>query len=165
MSLPAFECENAKQILYKKQYQNEEEGRAQFRPVAYFDGITGNDGKFINWSDILDSTWDSPELCEAGVVSDRSMIGHLDNLSVLYDTFRRHLVYFLKSTFTDEMDHNHINNIILQKETYGLLVCGYQINDEEIDIFSCLIFEYLDQDDLIHQLEWSTLLPVQYSEG
>ncbi len=25
MSLPAFECENLKQILYKKQYQNEEE--------------------------------------------------------------------------------------------------------------------------------------------
>ncbi len=60
MSLLAFEHENAKQILYKKQYQNEEEGRAQFRPVAYLDGITGQDGKFINWSDILDSAWDSP---------------------------------------------------------------------------------------------------------
>ncbi len=37
MSLLAFERKNAKQILYKKVYQNEEEGRAQFRPVAYLD--------------------------------------------------------------------------------------------------------------------------------
>ncbi len=47
----------------------------------------------------------------------------------------------------DEMDHNHIYNIMLQKEAYGLLVCGYQIDDEDFDIFSCLIFEYLDQND------------------
>ncbi len=121
-------------------YQNEEERTGQFRPVVYLDKITGNDGKFINWSDILDSACDSPELCEAGVVSDRFVIGHWDDLSVLHDTFRRRLVYFLKTAFTDEMDHNHIDNIMSKKETYGLLVCGYQIDDEDIDIFSCLIF-------------------------
>ncbi len=30
---------------------------------------------------------------------------------------------------------------------YGLLVCGYQIDDKDMDIFLCLIFEYLDQDN------------------
>ncbi len=123
MSLLAFEHENAKQILYKKHYQNEEEGRAQFRPVAYLEGITRQDGKFINWSDILDSAWDSPELCEAGVVSDSFVIGHWDNLSMLKNKFSRCLVYFLKTTFMDEIDHNCIDNIMLQKEFYGLLVC------------------------------------------
>ena len=147
ISLPDFEREISKHILFKKQYQSKDEQTAQFRPVAYLNGLAGKDGIFINWSDILDSAWDAPELCEAGVISDRFVIGHWNDLSVLHDTFRRRLVYFLKSTFTDEMDHNHIDNIMLQKETYGLLVCGYQINDEDIDIFSCLIFEYLDQDD------------------
>ncbi len=61
MSLLAFEHKNAKQILYKKQYQNEEVQMVQFRPVDYLDGITGQDGKFIKWSDIVDSAWDSPE--------------------------------------------------------------------------------------------------------
>ncbi len=147
ISLPDFERENSKQILFKKQYQNEQERIAQFELVTQLDRITGKDGKFINWSDILDSAWDAPELCEAGVISDRFVIGHWDDLSVLHDPFRRRLVYFLKSTFTDEMDHNHIDNIMSQKETYGLLVCGYKIDDEDIDIFSCLIFEYLNQDD------------------
>ncbi len=56
---------------------------------------------------------------EAGVLSEHFVIGHWDNLSVLHDEFRMRLVYFLKTTFTDEMDHNHINNIMSQKETYG----------------------------------------------
>ncbi len=55
--------------------------------MAELDKITGVDGKFINWSDIFDSAWDSLELCEAGVVSDRFLIGHWGNLSVLHDTF------------------------------------------------------------------------------
>ncbi len=131
MSLPEFECKNAKQIQYKKQCQNEEEGKTQFKSVAVLDGITGEDGKFINWSDILDTAWDSPELCEAALVSNRCMIGHWVNLSMLQNKFRRCLVDFLKRTFTNEMDHNHIDNIMSQKETNGLLVCGYQIDDKD----------------------------------
>ncbi len=42
------------------------------------------------------------------------------------------------------MDHNYIDKILSEKETFGFLVCGYQINAEDVDIFSCLIFEYLD---------------------
>ncbi len=101
----------------------------------------------LSTGDVLDSAWDSPELCEAGVVSDRFVIGHWDDLSVLHDAFHRRLVYFLKTTFTDQMYHNHINNIMLQKEPYCLLVCGYRIDDEDFDIFSRLFFKYLDQDD------------------
>ncbi len=71
MSLPEFEHKNAKKILYQKQYQDEEEGKAQFKSVAILDGITGEDGIFINWSDILDSAWDFPELSEASLVSER----------------------------------------------------------------------------------------------
>ncbi len=65
MSLSEFECKNAKQILYKKQCQNEKEGKTQFEVVGELDGITGEAGKFIKLSDILYSAWDSPELCEA----------------------------------------------------------------------------------------------------
>ena len=60
ISLPDFERKNSKQILFKKQYQNEQERLAQFKSVDKLDGITGNDGKFINWSDILDYAWDAP---------------------------------------------------------------------------------------------------------
>ncbi len=49
MALPDFECENANQILYKKVYQKDKEQTAQFKPVAYLDEITGQNGKFINW--------------------------------------------------------------------------------------------------------------------
>ncbi len=116
----------------------------QFKSVDELDRITGNDGKFINWSDILDSAWDSPEFCEAAFVSDRFVIGHWDNSSVSQNKFRRHLVDFVKRTFMDEMD---TDNIMSQKETYGLLVCGYKIADKDFDIFSSLIFEYLDKID------------------
>ncbi len=33
-----------------------------------------------------------------------------------------------------------------ESKTYGLFVCGYQLNDGDMDIPSCLIFEYLDED-------------------
>ena len=36
---------------------------------------------------------------------------------------------------------------MIEKKTYGLFVSGYQIDDEDLDIFSCLIFEYLDKDN------------------
>ncbi len=42
------------------------------------------------------------------------------------------------------MDHDHIGKILSEKETYGLLFCGYQINVEDVDILSCIVFEYLD---------------------
>ncbi len=45
--------------------QNEKEGRVQVEMVGQLVRITGEARKFIKWSDILDSAWDSPELCEA----------------------------------------------------------------------------------------------------
>ncbi len=112
-----FWTQECKTDSVQKLYQNDEERTTQFRPVAYLDGITGQDGKFINWSDMLNADWDSLELHEAGVVSDGFVIGHWDNLSVSKNKFSRRLVPFLKTTFMDEMDHNHLNNIMLQKET------------------------------------------------
>ncbi len=69
ISLPEFECKNAKQILYKKQYQNEKEGTSNFKASGQLVEITIEAGKFIKWSDILDFAWDSPELCDAALVS------------------------------------------------------------------------------------------------
>ncbi len=80
-------------------------------------------------------------------ISDKFVIEHLNDLSVLHNTFRRRLDHFLKSTFTDKMDHDHIDKILSEKEMYGILVCGYQINAEDLDIFSCIIFKYLDPDN------------------
>ncbi len=34
-----------------------------------------------------------------------------------------------------------------EMKTFGLFVSWYQIDDEELDIFFCLIFEYLDKDN------------------
>ncbi len=123
------------------------EGKTHFELVGGLDKITGEAGRFIKWSDIPDTAWDSPELCQAANVSDKFVIGHWNDISVLHNTFRRRLDHFLKSTFKDKMDHNHIDKILSEKETYGLLVCGYQINAEDVDIFSCINFEYLDPDN------------------
>ncbi len=112
-----------------------------------FDIITGDAIKFIKWSDTFNSAQDSPELCQAALVSEKIVIGHCHGLSVLHGKFRTRLDHFLKSTFTDVMDHKHIDKIMTEKETYGLLVCRYPIDDEDVNIFSCLIFEYLDQDN------------------
>ncbi len=49
ISLPDFERENAKQILYKKVYQDAQEQTAQFKSVDELEKFTGKDGKFINW--------------------------------------------------------------------------------------------------------------------
>ncbi len=57
-SLPAFERKNAKQIQYKRQYQNEKDQGAQFEVVGELDKITREAGKFIKWSDLLDIVWD-----------------------------------------------------------------------------------------------------------
>ncbi len=126
--------------------QNEKEGRVQVEMVGQLVRITGEARKFIKWSDILDSAWDSPELCKAALVLNKFVIGHWDDLSILHNKFRRGLDHFLKSIFTDEMNHNHMDKIMSQNETYCLLVCGYQVDDKNVDIFSCLIFEYLDPD-------------------
>ncbi len=34
-----------------------------------------------------------------------------------------------------------------EKEIYSLFVCGYRINKEHVDIFSWIIFDYLEQDN------------------
>ncbi len=70
----------------KKQYQNEKEGRAQFEVVGELDEISREAGKFIKWSDILDTALDSTELCEAANLSDKFVICHWN---VLHNKFRR----------------------------------------------------------------------------
>ncbi len=60
----------------QKQYQNEEEVKAQFKSVAILDGITGEEGKFINLLDMLNSAWDPPELCDTALVLNKFVIGH-----------------------------------------------------------------------------------------
>ncbi len=62
--------------MYQKQYQNKKDGKAQYEMVEDLDGITGDEGKFIERSDVIDSTWDSPESFQAAIVSDNFMISH-----------------------------------------------------------------------------------------
>ncbi len=50
-------------LIYRRVHQSEEQGKKEIFSVGDFDEA-GNDGKFIKLSDILDSAWDSPELCK-----------------------------------------------------------------------------------------------------
>ena len=75
------------------------------------------------------------------------MFGYWPDLSTLDERLKVRLRDFLKCIFTDEIEHRDIHKIMAEKKTYSLLVSGYQINEEDLDIFSCLIFEYLDKDN------------------
>ncbi len=76
VSLPEFEQEKTKQILNKKTTSEWMDGEVQFEAVEELDGITGEAGQFMKGSDIIDSAWDSTELCQAVLVSDKFKIGH-----------------------------------------------------------------------------------------
>ncbi len=84
--------------------------------------------------------WDSPELCEAALSSAKFVIGYWPDLSTLEETLKDRLHDFLKCIFTDEIEHRDIDTIMAETKTYGLFVSGYQIDDEDLDIFSYLVF-------------------------
>ena len=75
------------------------------------------------------------------------MFGHWPCLIKLSEKFRKQLEVFLKSIFSDQLDHNHIDEILDEEEYYGFLVCGYKIDAEDMDIFSCLIYQYIDREN------------------
>ncbi len=146
-SLPEFTRAQEEGIQYKRVYQTHEEGKLQFDKVRDLTRCLGDAGVFIKWSDVLDRDWDSPELCEAALKSNKFVFGHWQDLSALENKLRIRLDHFLKSIFTDAIDHAHIDKIMSEKETYGVLISGYAIDNEDIDIFSCLIFEFMDHDN------------------
>ncbi len=45
------------------------------------------------------------------------------------------------------MNQKQIDKIKTEKETFGLRVCGYQIDNKDVDIFSCLTFDEHFQKD------------------
>ncbi len=45
------------------------------------------------------------------------------------------------------MERNHIDKVLDEKELFGLLICGYKIDAEDMDIFSCLIYQYIDNEN------------------
>ncbi len=73
--------------------------------VDELNGKTAKAGRLIKWSDIIDSAWDSPELHQAALISEKLVIGHWDDLF----EFRSRLNNLLKSILTDEMDYKHID--------------------------------------------------------
>ncbi len=73
------------------------------------------------------------ELCEAAIVSDIFVFGYWQDLLALQDKLRSRLNDFLKTILTDEMNYNHVDKIMAKKETFGLLICEYQIYDEDVD--------------------------------
>ncbi len=75
------------------------------------------------------------------------MFGHWPDLSTLKEKIRNRLHDFLKCIFTDDIEHRDIDKIMTETKTFGLFVSRYEIDDEDLDIFSCLIFEYLDKDN------------------
>ena len=83
----------------------------KFKKVQYLTRCLGDAGVMIEWSDVLNSAWDSPELCQSALESDKFVFGHWQDLSALENKLRIRLDHFLKSIFTDAMDHAHIDKI------------------------------------------------------
>ena len=73
--------------------------------------------QFIKWSDLLDADWDSPELCEAALFSDKFVFGYWPDLSTLEERLKDRLHDFLKCIFTDEIEHRDIDKIMAEKKT------------------------------------------------
>ncbi len=86
-------------------------------------------------------------MCEAAFFSDKFVFGYWPDLSTLKGRTRNRLHDFLKYIFTDDIEHRDIDKIMAETKTYALFISGYQIDDEDLDIFSCLIFEFLDKDN------------------
>ena len=147
VSLPEFVIASKRGIQYRKEYQKEEENIDQFGFVEKLAKSNDSDPSFLRWSAVMEPEWDSPELCQAGLVSDNFMFGHWPYLTKLSGKFNQRLKVFLKSIFTDQLDHDHIDEVLDEKEYFGLLVCGYRIDSEDMDIFSCLIYQYIDSED------------------
>ncbi len=62
-----------------------------------------------------------------------------------------------KSIFTDDMEHKHVDKIMAEKETFGLLVCRYQIDDKDVNIFFASFLSFWTKTMKRFQLEFSTL--------
>ncbi len=92
-----FQWDKHKGNIYQRVYQKEEEGKAQFDPVGELEDTC-----------IVDSAQNSPEFCDAALVSDKFVHGNQQNLLALQDKLRIKLDHFLKNIFTDEMNHNHL---------------------------------------------------------
>ncbi len=73
--------------------------------------------------------------------------GYWPDLSTLEERLKDRLHDFLKCIFTDEIEHRDIDKTMTETKTFVFFVSGYQIDDEDLDIFSCLIFEYLGKDN------------------
>ncbi len=68
---PQVKQESARGILLnRREYKRVQQGSEQFKAVYAFDKEKDN-GQFIKWSDVLDPNWNSPELCEAVLFSDK----------------------------------------------------------------------------------------------
>ena len=147
VSMPEFLFKFENGIKYKKQYQQRRENMEQFKFVQTIATSTDNEPSFLKWSEVLELEWDSPELFQAALVSDRFMFGHWPSLIKLSEKFRNRLKVFLKSIFSDQLEHDHIDEILDEKEYYGLLISGYEIDAEDMDIFSCLIYQYIDNEN------------------
>lgn len=84
-------------------------------------------------------------------MSDKFIFGYWQDLEMLQDKVKYKVDRFLKSIFMDDMDQKHIDKVMSEKETLSLLVCGYKIDHEDVDIFSCISFVYLDKDNVKSQ--------------
>ncbi len=75
------------------------------------------------------------------------MFGHWPYGLDLNNKFKKRLEVFLKRIFTDQLEHKHFDEVLAKMEPLRLLVCCYKVDNEDVDILSCLIYEYLDSDE------------------
>lgn len=71
-------------------------------------------GAFIKWSDVFYSGWNSPEWSSCTYFKQVYVWQLAINLSNLHNKLKCRLDHFLKSTFTEDMDHKHIDKIIIR---------------------------------------------------
>lgn len=121
-SLPEFNWVLMTRTLYKRDYQNKTEGKVQFSKLSELNrNSSDTGGALMKWLDVFDSSWGSPESCQAVIVSQTFVFGYWLDLEKLQDKLKSKLDHFLKSIFTDDMDCKHIEKIMSEKETFGLL--------------------------------------------
>ncbi len=76
VSLPKFIEDSKKGIQYRRESQGQSENMTQFDKVGELDQSNGNNPSFFTWSELVDSAQDSPEVCQAVIVSDKFMFEH-----------------------------------------------------------------------------------------
>ncbi len=99
--LPKFIEDSNKGIEFKRETQQQSKNKNQFDRVKVLVQSNSNKASFLKWSEIVDPDWESPELCQSALVTNKFVSGHWPYLLNMTNKFKKSLEVFLKSIFID----------------------------------------------------------------